>query len=123
VYCGSSPTRSPAQDSTTEILHSAHGCGLSLREWLTCLTKCECTGFELRTSGLLSRHSTTWDTPPAFFLCVEYFRARVSWTICLGWLWTLILLISTSWVARITGVSHPMPGSKPILNSSSNTET
>jgi hypothetical protein len=27
-------------------------------------------------------------------------------TICLGWLWTSILLISTSWVARITGMSH-----------------
>jgi hypothetical protein len=23
-----------------------------------------------------------------------------------GWLWTVILLISASWVARITGVSH-----------------
>jgi hypothetical protein len=23
-----------------------------------------------------------------------------------GWLWTVILLISTSWVARITGMSH-----------------
>jgi hypothetical protein len=27
-------------------------------------------------------------------------------TICLGWLPTMILLISASWVARITGVSH-----------------
>jgi hypothetical protein len=27
-------------------------------------------------------------------------------TICLGWLWTVILLISASWVARITGVRH-----------------
>jgi hypothetical protein len=26
--------------------------------------------------------------------------------ICLGWLWTTILLISTSWIARITGMSH-----------------
>jgi hypothetical protein len=23
-----------------------------------------------------------------------------------GWLWTMILLTSTSWIARITGVSH-----------------
>jgi hypothetical protein len=35
------------------------------------------------------------------------FRERVFWTICLGWLQTMILLISASWVARITGgVSH-----------------
>jgi hypothetical protein len=27
-------------------------------------------------------------------------------TICLGWLWTVILLISASWVVRITGMSH-----------------
>jgi hypothetical protein len=26
--------------------------------------------------------------------------------ICWGWLWTAILLISASWVARITVVSH-----------------
>jgi hypothetical protein len=31
------------------------------------------------------------------------------WTICLGWLWHVILLISASWVARITGVSHQYP--------------
>jgi hypothetical protein len=30
----------------------------------------------------------------------------VSRTVCPGWHQTLILLISTSWVARITGVSH-----------------
>jgi hypothetical protein len=32
------------------------------------------------------------------------------WTICLGWLWTVILLIAASWVAaRIVCVSHPRP--------------
>jgi hypothetical protein len=31
------------------------------------------------------------------------FWVRVSQTISLGWLWTTILLISASWVARITG--------------------
>jgi hypothetical protein len=41
--------------------------------------------------------------------CVRYFQGRVSWTICLGWLWTVILLLSASWVARITGVSHWCP--------------
>jgi hypothetical protein len=34
------------------------------------------------------------------------FQDRVSRTICLGWLRTTILLISTSWVVGITGVSH-----------------
>jgi hypothetical protein len=34
------------------------------------------------------------------------FWDRVSETICLGWLWTMILPISASWVARIIGVSH-----------------
>jgi hypothetical protein len=31
---------------------------------------------------------------------------RILRTICLGWLLTVILLISASWVARITGVNH-----------------
>jgi hypothetical protein len=31
---------------------------------------------------------------------------RVLWTVSLGWLWTMILLISASWVAGITGVRH-----------------
>jgi hypothetical protein len=34
-----------------------------------------------------------------------YFGDGVSWTICLGWLQTTIL-ISASWVARIIGMSH-----------------
>jgi hypothetical protein len=28
------------------------------------------------------------------------------WTVCPGWLQTLILLISTFWIARIIGVNH-----------------
>jgi hypothetical protein len=36
-------------------------------------------------------------------------RVRVSRTIYPGWPWTTILLISASWVARITGVSHWCP--------------
>jgi hypothetical protein len=38
--------------------------------------------------------------------CNGVFRDRVSWTICQGWFQIVILLISASWVARITGVSH-----------------
>jgi hypothetical protein len=47
---------------------------------------------------------TPWAIPPALF-CDEFFWDRVLRTICLGWLWTVILLIFASWVARITGTS------------------
>jgi hypothetical protein len=33
-----------------------------------------------------------------------------------GWLWTAILLISASWVARITGVSHRHPATFSIVD-------
>jgi hypothetical protein len=29
------------------------------------------------------------------------------WTICLGWPWIAVLLISASWVAMVTGMRHP----------------
>jgi hypothetical protein len=35
-----------------------------------------------------------------------FFQDRILWTIFPDWLQTMILLISASWVARITGVSH-----------------
>jgi hypothetical protein len=38
--------------------------------------------------------------------CVGYFPDGASWTICPGWLQTMILLISASQVARIAGMSH-----------------
>jgi hypothetical protein len=44
-------------------------------------------------------------TPPRPFLW-WVFWARVSRIICPNWLQVMILLISASWVARITGVSH-----------------
>jgi hypothetical protein len=53
----------------------------------------------------LNSGPTPWATHQPFF-CDGYFQDRFSWTICLGWLWTAILLISASWVARITDVSH-----------------
>jgi hypothetical protein len=37
---------------------------------------------------------------------MEFFWGRILRTICLGWPQTLILLISASWVARITDVNH-----------------
>jgi hypothetical protein len=60
---------------------------------------------ELLVSHLLGRCSTTWPTLPVLF-CVEYLPDRVFWTICPGWLQTMILLISDSWAARIISVSH-----------------
>jgi hypothetical protein len=60
---------------------------------------------ELRASHLLGRCSTTWAALSDLF-CVGYFQDRVSWTICPGWLLTSVLLISVSWVAEITCVSH-----------------
>jgi hypothetical protein len=48
---------------------------------------------------------TPWATPLALF-CNEIFQDRVSWTICPDWFPAVILLISASWVANITGVSH-----------------
>jgi hypothetical protein len=49
-----------------------------------------------------------WATPPALilFYCDGFFRDRVLWTICLGWLWTEIFLSSSLWVARNTSVTH-----------------
>jgi hypothetical protein len=35
-----------------------------------------------------------------------YFGDGVSWTICLGWSWTAIILISAFQIGRITGMSH-----------------
>jgi hypothetical protein len=42
------------------------------------------------------------------FFCVGYFQDRISQTICLGWPWVAILLISASLVARIIG-KPPVP--------------
>jgi hypothetical protein len=53
--------------------------------------------FELRTFAL--SHSTS----PFLW---RVFWDKVSQTICLGWLRTAVLLISTSWIVRITDVSH-----------------
>jgi hypothetical protein len=49
-----------------------------------------------------------WATLPALFW-ERFFWDRVSQTICLGWLWTMILLISASCNPRFTGISHQHP--------------
>jgi hypothetical protein len=53
----------------------------------------------------LNSDPTPWATPPALF-CEGFFRDRFSWTISPGWPQTSILLISASWIAVITGMSH-----------------
>jgi hypothetical protein len=61
-------------------------------------------GFELKAYTL--SHSTA-------HFC---FQDRVLETICLGWLQRMILLISGSWVVRITDMSHWCLAKKVILN-------
>jgi hypothetical protein len=45
-------------------------------------------------------------SPMSSPFCSVYFGDGVSWTVCMGWPWTMILLISASQVARITCMSH-----------------
>jgi hypothetical protein len=61
----------------------------ALGMWLFVLFCFSVLGLELRAYTL--SHSTS-----PFFLCVKYFRDRVSRTVCLGWLQTTVLLISAS---------------------------
>jgi hypothetical protein len=43
---------------------------------------------------------------PSPFFVIRFFKMGVSQTFSLGWLPTIIFLISASWVARVTGASH-----------------
>jgi hypothetical protein len=43
------------------------------------------------------------------FFVMGFFEVGSHKLFALGWLWTSTLLISVSWVARITGVSHWCP--------------
>jgi hypothetical protein len=71
--------------------------------------------FFLRYYGLNSGPSP-WATPPELF-CDGFFWDRVSWTVCPGWLQTVIFLISASGVARIADVSHRHPAAPSSLSS------
>jgi hypothetical protein len=60
-------------------------------------------GFQLWSSFLCLPHSQDYRfTPTCLLTCWD----GISLTFCLGWHWTMILLIAASWVAGITGVSH-----------------
>jgi hypothetical protein len=54
--------------------------------------------------------------PPDLFVAVVlgYFWDRVSQTIWPGWLWTTILLIAASWVARIQAWATDVQPSSPF---------
>jgi hypothetical protein len=62
------------------------------------------TGFKLRSSHLISKHSTTWVTPSAVFALIIYetgshFLRRSGWTVVVLWFGLLT-------VAGITGAHH-----------------
>jgi hypothetical protein len=54
-------------------------------------------GLELRAYTLSHSTSHCWK---------GFFKIESSWIVCPGWPWTVIVLISASWVARITGLRH-----------------
>jgi hypothetical protein len=57
----------------------------------------------------LNSGPTPWVTPPALFCNGLFLRCGLVSYFSLGWLRTSIFLISASWVARITGMSHQCP--------------
>jgi hypothetical protein len=66
-------------------------------------------------SFLYSGQSATFKFLVFFPFPIRGFQDRVSWTICLGCLQTTVILISASWVARITEVNHWCPSSSFYL--------
>jgi hypothetical protein len=61
--------------------------------------------FELRASNLLGKCFTTWPILPTLFL-LGIFEIGCCSLFVQSWLQTLILLISASRAARITGMSY-----------------
>jgi hypothetical protein len=80
--------------------YQSNGMCLYISLVCVCVCVCVCVQYWGLNSG-----PAPWATPPVLFRD-GFFQDRVSWTICPSWLWTEILLISISWIARITGVSH-----------------
>jgi hypothetical protein len=50
-------------------------------------------------------YTGTWAIPPVSFV-IRFFEIGSPRLFAWGWLWTMILMISASWVARIIGVSY-----------------
>jgi hypothetical protein len=82
-----------------------------------CLPPCPAFSVELGSCEIfLPRLAWNHDPPKLSLLCswdnsqVLQHPAvgwdEISWTCCLGWLWTVILLISASQIARLIGISH-----------------
>jgi hypothetical protein len=79
-------------------MHSVSLCQINL-VILLCL-KLFFGGTGVWTQGL---HFESFHQP---FFCEGFFQDWVSRTVCPDWLRTAILLVSASWVARVTGVSY-----------------
>jgi hypothetical protein len=95
------------------LIEKCHIQSLQCLDYLEFFSFFAVLGLELRVFSL--SHS-------ASPFCDGYFRDTILWTIYLGWLWTTILLISASWVARITGMSHWLPDVWRFLNTFLNSE-
>jgi hypothetical protein len=80
---------------------------------VTVATKGSKNSFFLRFWGL-NLGPTPSATLPVHF-CDGFSRDQCSWAVCPGWLLTMILLISASWLARITGLSHWHPAKNSLL--------
>jgi hypothetical protein len=79
-------------------------CAEVFREVYWCLQPILKLIFFFAVVGLELRASTLTQSANPFLWRV--FWDRVSWNYLPGWLWTSIILISASWVARMTGMSH-----------------
>jgi hypothetical protein len=130
LYCLSSLTLSSSfhphhlihQNLFIFLIHS-HSHPLSSEQWLPDLgtyhtpmlnflgsgTGIWTQGFKL---GKQARYHLNHNSAP-FFL--GYFGDRVSWTICLGWPQTVMILISASQVTRIIGISHQSLDNAQVL--------
>jgi hypothetical protein len=81
--------------------------------WALIILFCICRFISRMFFSIDSHSSGSLSFPLGSFVCVcvcdGVFEIGSCATVCSGWLWTLILLISASWVAGITGVSHWCP--------------
>jgi hypothetical protein len=72
---------------------------------LSCTNITHCVFF-LQYWGLNSGPTSLTTPPPFFFFFFCIFLIGSHKLLAWGWLWTVILLVSASWVARITGMGQ-----------------